>query len=322
MRRSTRGTAAVAVFAAAVLTLAGCAGSDASRDTPADGTPRVVASTDVWGSVAAAVAGDRAEVVSLYNSPDGDPHEFEPSAADTATVADADVIVFNGGHYDAYMEQAAETNDSAIVVNAAEIAGLDTGHGHDHGEEGHDHEGHDHGHDHENEHLFYDLPVVAQVARAIADALEVKAPDTAPDFAEDAASFEARLNELRGRLADLHQRYRGTKVAQTEPLAGYLLQAAGLDDVAPTDFTAAVEEGQSPSAAARAAMEDLLRDGTARVLIYNAQAVDPVTESLLGVARQAGVPVVTMTESLPEGVDDYIDWQSAQIDALTAALAR
>lgn len=316
MSNRPRGLAALGVILSAALVLAGCASDDGSEITPADGTPLVVTSTDVWGAVATAVAGEQAEVVSLYNAPDGDPHEFEPSAADTATVSDADVIVMNGGHYDAYMEQAADTNSSAIVVNAAELAGLDDHAGHDHGDENHGHG------DNDNEHLFYDLPIVEQVADAIAEALGVKAPDHAQYFTDNAADFDGRIDTLRGRLADLQQRYDGTEVAQTEPLAGYLLRAAGLDDVAPEAFTAAVEEGQSPSAASRAAMEDLLRNGDVAVLIYNSQAVDSVTEALLEIADSSEIPVVTMTESLPEGSDDYVAWQSAQIDALAAALAQ
>lgn len=53
---------AIAGLAAVVAagTLAGCAND--SRDTGRTGPPSVVASTDVWGSVAQAVAGDDARV--------------------------------------------------------------------------------------------------------------------------------------------------------------------------------------------------------------------------------------------------------------------
>ena len=94
---------------------------------------------------------------------------------------------------------------------------------------------------------------------------------------------------------------------------------AGLRDIAPEGFTSAVEEGQSPSAADRAAMEDLLTTRTVKAFIYNTQAVDAVTEALLSIAKSANVPVVEFTETLPDGVTDYVVWQGAQIDALTAA---
>ncbi|MCR5977739.1 ABC transporter substrate-binding protein [Gordonia jinghuaiqii] len=299
--------AAAGALSAAALVLSGCSGNPGDGD----GTPTVVTSTNVWGSVAAAVAGDKATVTALYTNADGDPHEFEPSAADTATVADADIIVLNGGHYDAYMERAAESS-GATVIDAYALTGEQDDH------DGHDGDGHDHGD--MNEHVFYDLPVVAKVADRVADALSDKDPANAETYRANAETFTTGIDGLRQQLTTIRERHDGTKVAQTEPLAGYLLDEAGLVDIAPAGFTQAVEEGQSPSAADRAAMQDLLAARTAKALIYNTQAVDPVTQAMLGVAESAGVPVVEFTETLPDGVTDYLAWQAAQIDALAAAL--
>ena len=57
-----------------------------------------------------------------------------------------------------------------------------------------------------------------------------------------------------------------------------------------------------------------------RALLVNAQAASPSTEQVERTAAGAGVPVVPVTETLPAGTDDYIDWQTDQIDRLTAAL--
>ncbi|MFW0785945.1 zinc ABC transporter substrate-binding protein [Gordonia sp. CPCC 206044] len=300
MRRTL--AAAVATIGVSALVLTGCSGTD---DGTASGTPSVVASTNVWGAVASAVAGDKAEVTSLYTNAEGDPHEFEPSAADTAEVSDADVAVLNGGHYDAYMESAVADSD-VTAINAFDLLGSD---GHDHGDP-----------DSMNEHVFYDLAVVGQVATKVGDALAEKDPDNAAEFRANATAFNEKITGLRGELAQIKQAHDGTKVAQTEPLAGYMLDEAGLVDAAPAGFAQSVEEGQSPSAADRAAMEDLLTSKTVHALIYNTQAVDSVTEALLSVSERAGVPVVRFTETLPDGVTDYIAWQSGQINALSAAL--
>ena len=306
--------AAAGALSAAALVLAGCS----SNSGDGDGTPTVVTSTNVWGSVAAAVAGDKATVTALYTNADGDPHEFEPSAADTATIADADILVMNGGHYDAYMEQAAKSS-GATVVDAFALAGSDDHDADDHGDHGdHDGAGHDHGT--ENEHVFYDLPVVAEVADKVADALAEQDPENAEAYRANAATFTTGIDGLRSELAGIRTAHDGPPVAQTEPLAGYLLTEAGLIDAAPAGFTQAVEEGQSPSAADRAAMQDLLASRGVAVLIYNVQAIDPVTGAMLDVAKSSRVPVVEFTETLPNGVTDYLVWQRGQIDALAAAL--
>ena len=163
--------------------------------------------------------------------------------------------------------------------------------------------------------LIRSRPDTAAVTAAVA-----ASPAHAADYRRNAAAFGKQLDDLQGKLAGISARHRGAKVAQTEPLAGYLITAAGLVDASPPGFTAAVENGQSPSAADRAKLEDLLTSHTAKALLYNAQAVNPVTTAVADTARRAGVPVVTLTESLPVGVTTYAQWQGAQIDALARAL--
>ncbi|GAB09691.1 putative ABC transporter substrate binding protein [Gordonia araii NBRC 100433] len=337
MRHPRRVVAATAASGLAlVAVLSGCSGSGDSTVT----RPYVVTSTNVWGSVAEAVVGDHGTVKSLYTSPDGDPHEFTPSAADSASVADADIVLINGGHYDEYLSKA-KKSDSATVIDASELLGIkDDDHaGHAHGDEGHedgDHEGGDHGHEahgddhgHEghahddgspNEHVFYNLTAVRKSADALANALAKRAPDHAADYRRNATDFGKQLDGLQGKLNAISAKHKGTKVAQTEPLAGYLIEAAGLVDASPRAFIMAVENGQSPSAADRAKLDDLLTSRIAKALIYNTQSADAVTAAVRTTAERSGVPLVTLTESLPAGVTTYVQWQGAQIDALAAAL--
>ncbi|MFT4044118.1 MAG: zinc ABC transporter substrate-binding protein [Gordonia sp. (in: high G+C Gram-positive bacteria)] len=306
------------VAVAGALALAGCSSSnDATPNSAATTTPKLVTSTNVWASVASAVAGDKASVTALFSDPTGDPHDFEPSAADTAKVVDADVVLLNGAHYDEYMEKAAQ-DVKGTIINAATVmtdnhldatwraAQADAGDQNNEADT--------------NEHVFYNLATVAKVADAIADALAKKDPADSATFHANAAAFTAKIDDLRHTLAAIKKDDNGAKVAQTEPLAGYLLAEAGLIDSSPVSFTAAVEQDQSPSAADRAAMEKLLTGHTVRVFIYNTQAVDSVTEALLATAKSANVAVVKFTETLPQDVTSYLDWQQGQITALRQAL--
>ncbi|MDL9936136.1 zinc ABC transporter substrate-binding protein [Gordonia sp. ABSL1-1] len=305
----------IAAVGVLTLTLAGCSSTNGH-----DGI-RIVTSTNVWAAVATAVAGDKASVEPVFTA-NTDPHEFEPSAADTADIIDADIIVINGGGYDAYLEHTADAGDSTpAVVNAYALLGAPE---HDGDNAGHGEHGDEHTHEHgtTNEHVFYDLPIVAQVATKIADALAAKDEANADFYRANAAAFGEQIQSLRERLATIARTDRGAKVAQSEPLAGYLLAEAGLVDASPAGFTQSVEEGQSPSIADRAAMDDLLRNRTVRTFIYNTQSVDSVTVATRDLAQTSGVPVVQFTETLPDGVRSYIDWQSGQIDALADALGR
>lgn len=310
--------AAVALVAATGFAAVACSSDEGPRETD---NPIVVASTDVWGAVVSAVVGEHGEVTSLFNDPGADPHEFEPSMADTAKIEDADVLVFNGGHYDAYVESAAK-GSRAIKVEAAALlpgsdeAGDDHDHSHDHE---HGHEGHDHG-DGPNEHVFYDLALVGQVADKTAEALATVSPMNAQHYRDNATTFNEGIRGLQARLAAIKAQHDGARVASTEALSEFLLAEAGLVDAAPPGFTDAVENGQSPSAADVAKFTDLLTHRQVAALIYNTQSVDPATDQMLRVARDNRIPVVELTESLPQGVTGYLDWQSEQIRQLEQAL--
>ena len=299
MRRTV--LAITGLLAAATMGLTACGGDSASSD---GGKPSIVTSTNVWGSVASAVAGDHATVTTLFTGAEADPHEFEPSPSDSAKVSEAGIVLLNGGHYDQYLEDAPK-GDDATVINAFEQLPASV---------------RDAKEGEVNEHVFYNLTVVRGVADKLAAALATKDPDNAAAYRSNAQKFTAGVDGLSAKLAGIKRRHDGTHVAQTEPLATYLLTDAGLVDAAPVGFTSAVEEGQSPSAADRATFEDLLTRHDVHALLYNTQAVDSVTEAILGVAKKANVPVVTLTETLPDGVTDYVAWQSAQIDAIAKAV--
>lgn len=281
--------AAVALLATATA----CGSSDSPTD---DSRVQIVASTDVYGAVATAVAGPDATVTTLFANPSGDPHEYEPSAADSAKIADATIVVVNGGGYDQYLVDA-KHKDGATVVDAYALAG---GKG--------------------NEHVFYNLAAVKSVATAIGEALATKDEAHAATYRANATSFGTRIDAQLVRLAQLKKDHAAERVAQTEPLAAYLLADAGLDDATPPALAEAVEEGHDAPAAAVAATRDLLTGRQVRALVFNAQTKSALTEQLSATAREAGVAVVPMTETLPEGVTDYVEWQTANITALAAAL--
>ncbi|GAA2063862.1 zinc ABC transporter substrate-binding protein [Williamsia deligens] len=293
-------------MATAVVVTATACGANTGPAVP--GKLSVIASTDVWGAVASAVAGDKAGVRSIYTSPDGDPHEFEPTARDTATISGADVIVLNGADYDAYMEKAQKNPDSP-VISAFDVYKKDnpdaaTGDGE------------------VNEHFFYNLRVVRDVASDLADAMARKDPPNREAYRDNAAAFGQKVETLEAELGRIKAAHQGEKVAQTEPLAAYLLSEAGLQDATPSAFTDAVEAGNDPPAAAIATTEDLISKREVAALLYNTQAVDPTTERLLERSKKAGLPVVELTETLPQGVDDYVTWQTRQISAISSAVSR
>ncbi|HJT93867.1 MAG TPA: zinc ABC transporter substrate-binding protein, partial [Mycobacterium sp.] len=96
-----------------------CAQHDEAEPNHHDGAAAsVVASTDVWGSVASAVAGDHAAVKSIVTSTVEDPHSFEASPSDAAEIADASLVVFNGGGYDHWVDDVLANHPDVVNVDA------------------------------------------------------------------------------------------------------------------------------------------------------------------------------------------------------------
>lgn len=293
--------ASFAAVAAAVLAVgvAGCAEQQSSTGHDHETATTVVASTDVWGSVAAAVVGDHAKVISVMSGTVADPHSFEASPADAAAITDASLVVFNGGDYDHWVEHVLEDHPDVPTVDAFALL-ADT-------------------QQPANEHVFYDPATAKAVAAQIADRLAAIDADHADLYRANAAQFGKQADEILASERAIGQAHPGASVVATEPVAHYLLVNAGLADKTPEGFANAIEEDTDPSPADLAAMLDLINTREVSALLYNQQTETAVTKQLRDAATRASVPIVTVTETLPEGTD-YLTWQRQTVVQLASQL--
>jgi zinc/manganese transport system substrate-binding protein len=288
--RSALPLAVVAVAVAA----AGC-GSE-SGEPAADGKIPVVASTNVWGSVVEAVGGDDVSVKSLIDDPSADPHSYADKPEDATLLTDAKLVVYNGGGYDDFFTKLV----GAAGADAKQVVAFDLS-GHAEGE---------------NEHVWYDLPTVRKVADEVAAELGAIDPENKTAYADNAKAFAGRLDEVATKAAAIPD----GKVVATEPVAKYLLDAAGLTDVTPPAFAEAIEEETDPPVVAVADTTDLITGKQVVALVNNDQTETGVTDQLTSAAKTAGVPVVNVSETLPQGVTDYVEWMTEQVDAMAGAV--
>ena len=66
-------------------------------------------------------------------------------------------------------------------------------------------------------------------------------------------------------------------------------------------------------------MLELIESGDVAMLAYNEQTASAETERVRLTAEEAGLAVVSFTETLPEG-SDYVEWMTSNLDALEVAL--
>jgi zinc/manganese transport system substrate-binding protein len=285
-------------IAAVALAAAGCGGGG-SDDAAADsgGKIAVVASTNVWGSVVAAVGGDDVSVTSLIDDPSADPHSYESKPEDATLLTDAKLVVYNGGGYDDFFNKIFDASgSSAKEIDAFAVSGHPEG---------------------ENEHVWYEFATVKKVADKVADELGAIDPDNKDTYEANAKTFDGKVDELVTKAEALPD----GKVVATEPVAHYLLDTAGMTDATPPEFSEAIEEETDPPVAVVADTTALITGKQVVALVNNDQTETPVTTQLNDAAKTAGVPVINVSETLPEGTTDYVVWMTDQLDAMAGALS-
>lgn len=292
---------------ASLALLAGCGSSSDSAD--AKSTPAkvpVVASTNVYGDIVRRIGADKVDITSVISDPDQDPHSYEANTQNQLALSKAKVVVENGGGYDDFVDRMLKSghNDSAQVINAVRVSGKTAPKG---GEL--------------NEHVWYDFPTVARVADRIAAALAKADPADAAAFRKNATAFKAELAPLEAKETRIKKEHGGAAVAITEPVPLYMIEASGLVNRTPAEFSEAIEEGDDVSPRVLQESLALLSGRKVEALVYNEQTSGPQTEKAEAAAKAAGIPVVPVTETLPKG-KDYLGWMTANVDALAGALAK
>jgi zinc/manganese transport system substrate-binding protein len=286
----------------------------------------VVASTNVYGDIAKAIGGEKVSVTAIITKTSQDPHSYEATAQDRLAVSKADLVIENGGGYDEFLHTLAEDGsiDAGNVLNAVELSGL--AHPEEEASGGASAESpaaDDHAHEHGelNEHVWYNLAAMGQLADSVAAKLGELEPASATTFESNAASFKSGLEDLAGKLEGMKAGAAGAQVAVTEPVPVYLLEDAGLENATPEDYTAAIEEGSDVPPAVLKAATDLVSSKSVRFLAYNGQTEGPQTEALKKAAEAAGVPVVDFSETLPEG-KTYLQWMTDNVNNVSKVLEK
>jgi zinc/manganese transport system substrate-binding protein len=301
-----------------MLLAAGCGSSSSIRSSSAasaassggssHATVAAVAAENEYANVLEQIGGKYVKVTAVESNPNTDPHTYEASPSVAQAVSGASLLIENGVGYDTYMEKIESasggvgSNSQRLVINVQKLLGLPEST--------------------PNPHLWYRPTTMPIVAKAIVSDLSAIQPAHAAYFQANAKAFEAALQPWLTALAGFSKRYPNTSVATTEPVADYMLEAAGIKNLTPFSMQADVMNGTDLPPQDVTLQNGLFSGHKVKVFVHNQQVSSPTTEAFVKAAKAAGIPVVGVYETMPVPGYDYETWMLAEVKAIEKAVGQ
>jgi zinc/manganese transport system substrate-binding protein len=281
--------------------LAGQAASDSNGPCPRQPVA-VLAVENFYGNLVQQLGGQCVNVTVILSDPDADPHAFQPTAGDIRAFQTASLVMLNGLGYDDFADKALGTlSKQPAVVRAGDVLNLQVG---------------------ANPHVWYSAGYVDQLRAAITGKLKQVAPDASSYFDTQAAALDESFGTYRQLIGQINGQYANAPVGATESIFVDMSYSTGLKLLSPPEFMQAIAEGNDPSAQDIATFQNQLKGKQVKVLVYNVQTVTPITEQLKQMARDANIPIVGVSETMPVGAQTFQGWQAGQLRLLANALQK
>ncbi|GAA2709327.1 metal ABC transporter solute-binding protein [Streptomyces luteosporeus] len=264
----------------------------------------MVAAENFWGSIAAQLGGDRVHVTSIIASPDADPHDYEPKAADARAVAGARYAIVNGIGYDGWADKLLAANPAGgrTELKVGDLVGVKPG---------------------GNPHRWYSPDDVHKVIERITGDYKKAAPADAAYFDQRKTAYESKdLAPYTKLISEIKSKYAGTPIGASESIVAPLADGLGLKMLTPETFLDATSEGTDPTAKDKATIDDQIKNKQIKIYVYNSQNSTPDVQAQVKEAKDAGIPVATVTETLAPAGATFQQWQTAQLQGIAEALAK
>lgn len=264
-----------AAITALVIPLAGCSSSYPTHSVAT--VLNVVTTTTQVSDLTRVVGGERIRVTQILKA-NIDPHDYEPTPADTKAIGDAKVIVINGVGLETWLQplidasgtkvRPTDTSAGVPLRTSGSTPGPDP-------------------------HIWQDVRNAKTMVASIVSALSAAMPSAATTFHSNGDSYQADLDTLDGELGNMYRTLTNNKIVTNHDAFGYLIDEYGL-----TFVGAVIPSFDSQSEASGKAL-------TALVAAVKAEGVKAIfAESSLpakaadALAHDAGVKVVEGEDSL------------------------
>lgn len=269
--------------------------------------PTVVTVNHALGYFTERLGGGDLDVV--FPVPDGvDPSFWRPSISDISSIQGADLIVLNGAGFATWTAKASLPRSRIVDTSRGfedRFIATETI-THSHGESG------EHSHTGTASYTWLDQEQAILQAGAIADAL-VQRGLVEPDVIDTRlAALKDDLQTLDAAADRLRPLAEGKVMIATHPRYQYLARAYGLD-IRSLEW----EAGAAPDAGQIAALETMVDETGARVLLWEAQ---PPEEARAAIRELGLADIVFPTMAVSPDNSDYLQTLGKAVEELSAAL--
>lgn len=307
----------------ATLTLSLGLGSAVSLAAPL----KVVSSFSILADMVSQVGGDLVESVAIVG-PEGDAHSFEPRPSDVRTLQDADILIVNGAHFEAWLPKLVQAAGyKGQIIEATKGVPLrkyqsthDEHHDHD-SDKPHDH-AHAHNHGEYDPHAWQSLEHVQIYVHNIAQALIEADQKNKTYYLQRAREYEKAMQTLHIELLQEFEKLplSDRAVVSSHDAFAYLGQAYGVEFLSLLGASNQAE----PSAKELAELIDYMRTNQVKAVFVENISSPKLIEQI---ARETGATVGKHLYSdalakAPHPADNYLgmmQWNAgALLDALKA----
>lgn len=287
------GTAAVVMLLAFLTTACG-----QKENSQSNGKINITATTNIYGEVARAVAGNKGNVKSIINDPDTDPHDYDPAPTDAQEIAKSQVVIANGLGYDSWVANLVKNgNDDLQYVRVGESV-LKQKKG-------------------DNPHVWYDPQTMPKLARNLARRFGKLQPKNKAYFNRNAEKYIKSLAPVQQKMDQVKktaQKQGKQEVYVSEPVFDYAIQAMNFT-VGNKKFENDTEKGTDPAPSTIKAMQDGLKKKKIAFFVDNKQASSKTVSNFVELAQKNNIPILKVTETMP-AKQNYRQWMVGQYDQL------
>ncbi len=320
----------------ALILLSACAAEESTESSQESEKINVIASFYPLEEFTRQVGKDLIEVRSI--TPAGaDPHEYEPTPKDIASVTSADMFLFNGAGQDPWAEKIAPEVSGQVVEMTPYFSLLE--HDEEAPEDEHDEEApeddheeddreaeaehHDedvHEHHHElDPHIWLDPTIAAQEVEIIAQKLTKLDPENSEAYQQNAAAYQSQLTALDKKFQDGLANCKQQNFVTSHTAFGYLAKRYNLHQI-PIRGISTEEE---PSARKLGEIADLAEEKGIKYIFFETLVSPRLSQTLadeIGAQTLVLNPIGGLTKEEVTSGKNYVTVMEDNLENLRTAL--